>query len=83
MRMYFLSPRGGTGRTTLLMNTAVGLARSGLRVTCVDFDFGAPGLSRWNIGEQERSYSSRELIRRAEDAELDAQTRALLDHITS
>ncbi len=82
MRMYFLSPRGGTGRTTLLMNTAVGLARSGLRVTCVDFDFGAPGLSRWNIGEQERSYSSRELIRRAEDAELDAQTRALLDHIT-
>jgi len=46
-RAIFYSYRGGTGRTTILANVAVALARMGERVCILDCDFGAPGLARW------------------------------------
>ncbi|MCK6504090.1 SUMF1/EgtB/PvdO family nonheme iron enzyme [Myxococcota bacterium] len=40
----FYSFKGGVGRTFLLANAAVLLARWGFRVLCIDFDLEAPGL---------------------------------------
>jgi MinD-like ATPase involved in chromosome partitioning or flagellar assembly len=50
-RVYvFYSFKGGVGRTTLLIHTAMELARSGKRVGIIDLDLEAPGfgdLLRW------------------------------------
>ena len=43
----FYSYKGGVGRTFLLANCAVLLARWGFRVLCVDFDLEAPGLRHY------------------------------------
>lgn len=42
--LAFYSYKGGTGRSLLLANIALYLARLGKRVVAVDFDFEAPGL---------------------------------------
>lgn len=41
----FYSFKGGVGRTTTLMMTALDLARQGKRIAVVDFDLEAPGVS--------------------------------------
>lgn len=43
----FYSYKGGVGRTFLLANVAVLLAKWGLRVLCVDWDLEAPGLMHY------------------------------------
>src|SRR5215831_12610747 len=43
----FYSYKGGVGRSMALANIAVLLARRGLRVLVVDWDFEAPGLERY------------------------------------
>jgi len=48
----FYSYKGGVGRTFLLANVAVLLARWGLRVLCVDWDLEAPGLHLYFEGQQ-------------------------------
>jgi MinD-like ATPase involved in chromosome partitioning or flagellar assembly len=45
----FYSYKGGTGRSMALVNVAVELAKSGLRVLIVDFDLEAPGLDTFNL----------------------------------
>ena len=45
----FYSFKGGTGRSMALVNVAVELAKSGLRVLVVDFDLEAPGLDTFNL----------------------------------
>ena len=40
----FYSYKGGVGRSFVLANVAVLLARWGCRVLCIDFDLEAPGL---------------------------------------
>ena len=40
----FYSYKGGVGRSFLLANAAVWLARVGFRVLCIDWDLEAPGL---------------------------------------
>lgn len=41
----FYSFKGGVGRTTTMMMTAIGAARSGKKVVVLDFDLEAPGVS--------------------------------------
>ena len=43
----FYSYKGGVGRSMALANIAVLLARRGLKVLMVDWDFEAPGLDRY------------------------------------
>src|SRR5689334_17156018 len=43
----FYSYKGGVGRSFVLANVAVILARWGHRVLCVDWDLEAPGLSQY------------------------------------
>ena len=43
----FYSYKGGVGRTFLLANVAVLLAKWGLRVLCIDWDLEAPGLPHY------------------------------------
>jgi cellulose biosynthesis protein BcsQ len=45
----FYSFKGGTGRSMALVNVAVELVKSGLRVLIVDFDLEAPGLDTFNL----------------------------------
>jgi len=45
----FYSFKGGTGRSTALVNVAVEMVKSGLRVLVVDFDLEAPGLDTFNL----------------------------------
>lgn len=46
----FYSFKGGVGRTTLLALLALGLARRGQRVVCIDMDLEAPGLASLLLG---------------------------------
>lgn len=45
----FYSYKGGTGRSMALVNVAVEMVKSGLRVIIVDFDLEAPGLDTFNL----------------------------------
>jgi hypothetical protein len=45
----FYSYRGGTGRTTALVNVAADLARRGRKVLLIDFNLDAPGLSSFDL----------------------------------
>jgi MinD-like ATPase involved in chromosome partitioning or flagellar assembly len=45
----FYSYKGGTGRSMALVNTAVDLVKSGLRVLIVDFDLEAPGIDTFKL----------------------------------
>jgi MinD-like ATPase involved in chromosome partitioning or flagellar assembly len=50
----FYSWKGGVGRTMVLANVAVQLARMGSRVLVVDWDLEAPGLERYFINLEQR-----------------------------
>jgi cellulose biosynthesis protein BcsQ len=51
----FYSWKGGVGRTMVLANVAVQLARMGSTVLVVDWDLEAPGLERYFIGLDQSS----------------------------
>ena len=54
----FYSYKGGVGRTTSLALTATYLARKGMNVFVMDFDFEAPGLINFFKSSQADSYKS-------------------------
>ena len=51
----FFSFKGGVGRTTTLVATALTLARHGHRVAVVDFDLESPGISTFFLPDTEES----------------------------
>jgi MinD-like ATPase involved in chromosome partitioning or flagellar assembly len=51
----FYSFKGGTGRSMALVNVAVEMAKSGLRVLIVDFDLEAPGLDTFNLPRPQKT----------------------------
>jgi len=51
----FYSFKGGTGRSTALVNVAVEMVKSGLRVLVVDFDLEAPGLDTFNLPRTQKT----------------------------
>jgi cellulose biosynthesis protein BcsQ len=46
-KIMYYSYKGGTGKTSALLNTAVTLAQEGQSVGVVDFDFDSPGIKNW------------------------------------
>lgn len=46
-KIMYYSYKGGTGKTSALLNTAYALAEKGHRVGVVDFDFDSPGIKNW------------------------------------
>lgn len=51
----FYSFKGGTGRSMALVNVAVEMVKSGLRVLVVDFDLEAPGLDTFNLPRPQKT----------------------------
>jgi MinD-like ATPase involved in chromosome partitioning or flagellar assembly len=51
----FYSFKGGTGRSMALVNVAVEMVKSGLRVLVVDFDLEAPGLDTFNLPRPQKN----------------------------
>src|SRR5262249_1934531 len=51
----FYSFKGGTGRSMALVNVAVEMVKSGLRVLVLDFDLQAPGLDTFNLTRPQKA----------------------------
>lgn len=64
----FASGKGGVGKTTLCVNTAVALAEMGHEVTVVDADFGASNLATY-LGKYDHPVNIQDVLHGHEDAD--------------